>query len=71
MHEGKSDNSARETDLEELSSGEVEVRAIGDAVDGKDSHASSDEAGTEQAVEYDEKRELTVDERENADPTRH
>jgi len=71
MHEEKSDNGVLKTDLEELSSEEVEVRAIGDAVDGKHSHASSDEAGTEQAVEYDEKRELTVDERENVDPTRH
>jgi hypothetical protein len=71
MHEEKGDNGVRKTDLEEFSSEEVEVRAIGDVVDGKGSNSSSDEAGTEQAVEYDEKRELTVDERENVEPMRH
>ena len=67
----KSMNGDRQADLEDLSSEEVEVRAIGDVVDGKGSHPSSDGTETEQAVEYDEKRELTIDERENVDPTRH
>jgi hypothetical protein len=57
--------------LEKMSSEEIEVRAIEDATRGETLPTSKGGAETEQDVEYVEKRELAVDERENADPTRH
>ena len=58
-------------DFTEMSSEEVEIRAIGDATEDGPAPAPANADETEQDVEYHEKRELAVDERENVDPSKH
>jgi len=58
-------------DVDQISSEDIEVRAIGDATRGAAAPAPRGPADTEQSIEYAEKRELAIDERENVDPARH
>jgi len=58
-------------DFQRLSPDKIEVRAIGNAKSGRMAFFSDDAAQTEQAIEYEEKRELAIDEEENVDPTAH
>jgi hypothetical protein len=60
-----------EDDFQHLSSEQIDVRAIGDANSGRMALFSDDATRSEQAIEYEEKRQLAIDEEENADPTAH
>lgn len=60
-----------ENDFLHLSPEEIEIRAIGDANSGRVAVFSDDPTRSEQAIEYGEKRQLAIDEEENADPAAH
>ena len=60
-----------EGNLGDLSPEQVEVRALGDASVERKAAISVDERDEEQAIEYEERRNLAIDEAENADPEAH
>jgi hypothetical protein len=69
--DGKTTKTGTSDELDEMSSEEIEVRAIEDAIRDEPEPMPEGAGETEQDIEYAERRQLAVDERENADPTRH
>lgn len=62
---------AAENDFAGLSSEQIEICAIGDVNTNRKAQFSAAGADSEQAIEYEEKRNFAIDEDENADPMRH
>ena len=60
-----------EEPLAELSAEQIEVRALGDVAMQRRAVISADDRDQEQAIEYTEKRQLAIDEVQNADPEDH